>query len=67
MRIYQSRLVFQPKDVANKGRYIRCPLSIFLYQKMAVYMGGSAHFRSAHLLPIIFFIFFCQPVNERYM
>lgn len=53
-------------DVANKGRYIRCPLSIFLYQKMAVYMGGSAHFRSTHLLPLIFFFFviFASPVTS---
>lgn len=25
---------------------IHCPLSIFLYQKITVYIGGSAHFRS---------------------
>lgn len=62
MRIYQSRLVFSTDDVANKDRdtyiyinvciyiyshtHTRCPLSIFLYQKMAVCAGGSAHFRS---------------------
>lgn len=74
---------FQPMDVANKDRYIyiRCPLSIFLYQKMAVYVGGPAHFRSVsnfwcthpRLLVVIFFFFFschviiCQPTHERYM
>lgn len=26
-------------------RNIHCPLSIFLYQKITVYIGGSAHFR----------------------